>query len=119
VYRGELRSRLDKNFVNKTPHPILTRLNRLHDRMFGGVKMFGGMFILGRIAAAHMTAFATQAQVHPGITHFQALLAALSVWLHVLELAEVRTFFAHRCPNRPVRQLLPADPRAEKQFLAA
>jgi hypothetical protein len=55
---AELQLRFNEDFVHKTPHPVLAGLDGLHHRMFGGVKMFGSVFVLGRIAAAHVAALA-------------------------------------------------------------
>jgi hypothetical protein len=44
------------------------------------VEMFGGMLILRVIAAADMTTDETDTQMHPGVTHFQALLTAIGTW---------------------------------------
>ena len=63
--------------------------------MFGGMEMFRGVLVLGGVAAAHMAAAQTQAQVNPGVTHLQALLAALGLWLHALDLIEVSAVFSH------------------------
>src|SRR6185312_897830 len=61
--------------VDKTPAPILPRLYRPNDWVLRTVKMLRGVLVLRRIAAAHMAARHTQAQMHPGIAHLQALLA--------------------------------------------
>jgi hypothetical protein len=90
-------SRFEDQFVDETPHPILTGFDRLHDGMFAGVKVFGGMFILGRIATAYVATFAAQAQMNPSVARFQTFFAALGVRLNFLDVAEVRTMFAHPC----------------------
>jgi hypothetical protein len=46
--------------------------------MLGTLKVFGGVLVLRRVAAAHMTAAQAQAQVNPGVTQLEALLAAVS-----------------------------------------
>jgi len=48
--------------------------------MPGLVKMLGGVLVLGRIAAADVTADETFSQVNPGIAHLKALLAAPCRW---------------------------------------
>jgi hypothetical protein len=40
--------------------------------MFDGMKMLGGVFIFGGIAAAHVAAYQAQAQVYPAVAHFDA-----------------------------------------------
>jgi hypothetical protein len=61
--------------------------------MFAGMEMLGGMFILGRIAASHVTTLQAQAQVNPGVAHLQTFLATFRMRLHWANLAEVRTFW--------------------------
>jgi hypothetical protein len=43
--------------------------------MLGSMEVLGSVFVLRRIAAAHVTTLQAQAQMDPGVTHFQALLA--------------------------------------------
>src|SRR5205823_5760088 len=78
------------DLVDVAPAPILARLERLHDRMLGGMEMLGGMLILGRIAAAHVAAGQAQAQVHPSVAHFQTLLASARVRLDFANLIGMR-----------------------------
>jgi hypothetical protein len=87
--------RFEDYFIHEAPHPVFSRLDRLHDGMFGGVKMLCRMFVFGRIAAADMAAFAAQTQMNPGIAHFQAFFAAFGLRFHFLDMTEVRTTFAH------------------------
>jgi hypothetical protein len=63
--------------IDKTPTPVFTRLQRFHNRVFGVVKVFGGMFVFGRITTANMAAFHAQAQMDPGVARFQAFLTTL------------------------------------------
>jgi len=47
--------------------------------------VFGGMLVLGIVTTAHMPAGPAKPQVHPGVSHREAFLAALaarSVSLH-------------------------------------
>src|SRR6201997_5833081 len=67
--------------------------------MTGLVKMLGRVLILGRIAAADMATLETQPQVDPGIVHFQALLAAVATWLHLLDVLLMSTSLSHRSPH--------------------
>jgi hypothetical protein len=60
--------------------------------MFGRVKMPGRVLVLRRIAAADVPAGETQAQMNPGISHFEALLAALRVRMNVPNLVEMRAW---------------------------
>jgi hypothetical protein len=66
----ERRLRFELNLVDKTPHPIFAWLDRLHDGMFCSMKVFRSMFVFGRIATAHVSAFAAQSQVNPGVAGF-------------------------------------------------
>jgi hypothetical protein len=61
---------LHDDFVDKTPHPILARFERPHNRMMSSVKMLGGVFVLGGVATADMAAGETQAQMNPGVACF-------------------------------------------------
>jgi hypothetical protein len=47
--------------------------------VFGPVKVLGGMLVLGRIAAAHMTAVGTQAKMDPGIAGLDTFFADIYV----------------------------------------
>jgi hypothetical protein len=63
--------------------------------MFGGVEMLGGMLIFGGIAAAHVAAEEAEAEMYPGIAHFQALFAAFAFWFDLFNLIEVRANVGH------------------------
>jgi hypothetical protein len=54
--------------------------------VLGGVKVFGGVLILGRIAATDVAATQAQAQVDPFIAHLQALFAAVRMRFDVANL---------------------------------
>jgi hypothetical protein len=69
---------------------MLAGLKRLHDGMLRVMKVLGRMFVLRRIAAAHVAAFQAQSQMDPAIAHFQALLAAASVRSDRPDLIEMR-----------------------------
>src|SRR5579872_2961282 len=91
-----------KHFVYITPSPVLPRLKRLHDRMLGLMKVFGRVFVLGRIAAADVTADEALSQVDPPIARLQAFLAALAARLDVANLFYVLTrclFVRHASPR--------------------
>jgi hypothetical protein len=51
--------------------------------------VFGGVFVLRRVATANVPAYLAKPKVHPGITYLQAFFAALRVWRHVLNLIEM------------------------------
>jgi hypothetical protein len=59
--------------------------------VLGGVKVFGGVLVLGRIAATDVAATEAQAQVDPFITHLQAFFAAVSMRFDVANLIDVGT----------------------------
>ncbi len=57
--------------------------------------MFAGMLVLGRVAAADMPADQADAQVNPGIAHFQTILTAVGAGRHVPNLIDMRTLVCH------------------------
>jgi hypothetical protein len=71
-------SKVQPELVSVTPSPVLIWLEGLNDRVVGRVEMLGGMLILRIVAAADMPAFKADAQVYPGVTDFQAILAPIS-----------------------------------------
>jgi len=79
------------HLIDVTPGPVLARFQRFYDRVLGGVKVFGGVLVLGRIAATDVAATEAQAQVYPFITHLQAFFAAVSVRFDVANLIDVGT----------------------------
>jgi len=57
--------------------------------VLGVLEVLGGVFIFRRVAATHMTARQTQAQVHPTVAHLQALFASPRVrsdWSNVIHM---------------------------------
>jgi hypothetical protein len=87
------------NFIDVAPHPGFSRLDGTDKRMLALMEMFSGVFILRRIATAHMAAGETQAQVDPGIAGLHAFLADPLVGLFDFDLLEVRAFFCHWTPS--------------------
>jgi hypothetical protein len=64
--------------------------------MFGLVKVLGGMLVLRRIAAAHMTTVGAQTQVDPGIAGLDAVFADIHVRLYDLQVVcQMSTFSCH------------------------
>jgi hypothetical protein len=47
--------------------------------VLGAVEVLGGVLVFGGVAAADVAALHTEAEMHPGVAHFQALFAALGV----------------------------------------
>jgi hypothetical protein len=84
-------TRLKHNLVDVAPGPVFTGLEGFYEGVLGGVKVFGGVFVLRRIAAADVAAGEAQAQVDPGVAHLQTFLAAFGLGLYVVDLVEVRT----------------------------
>jgi len=70
-------SKLEHYLVDVTPTPVFSGLKRLDNWMVRRVEMFGGVLVLGRIAAADMPAFETEAQVYPRIPDSQTILTAI------------------------------------------
>src|SRR6202042_924173 len=85
----------EHHFIDIAPEPILARLDRLDDRMFRLVKMLRGVFVFRTVAASDVSAFSAEPQVHPRVSHFQALFAAMRCRFYVLDLVGVRTDFSH------------------------
>jgi len=63
--------------------------------MFGVMKMFGGVFVLGRIAATHVAALRAHAQVDPCVAGFDALFADVRVSADVFDLCEMSACSRH------------------------
>jgi sulfite reductase beta subunit-like hemoprotein len=59
--------------------------------VFGSVKVFRRVLILRGVAAAHVAALQAQAQMHPAVAHFHALLANMNICSGYCDLVEVRT----------------------------
>ena len=59
------------------------------------IKVLAGVLIARRVAAAHVPAGQTRPQVHPGVPHLQAVVAALNIIAigDDLDLVNVRTRF--------------------------
>src|SRR5881396_2561542 len=70
-----LRRRLESQLIDITPAPVLARLEAAHDRMLGLVKVLGGVTVGGIVAAADVTAFETEPQMHPLVAALQAFFA--------------------------------------------
>jgi hypothetical protein len=59
------------------------------------VKVFCSVLVLGRVAAADVPANKTQAQVHPRISHFEALFTNMFVGLLDFDLVKMRALIRH------------------------
>jgi hypothetical protein len=62
--------------------------------------MFGGVFVLGRIATSDMATNETEAQVNPGVANSQAVLTSPFVRTRNLNLIQVGAGFRH-APSFP------------------
>src|SRR5690349_12038374 len=71
--------------------------------MVYGMKVLGGVLVLGRITAADVAAGHAEPQMNPGIAHLQAFLAAAGVRLHRAHLVHVGAFGHSRPPCPPSR----------------
>jgi hypothetical protein len=87
------------HFIHVAPNPIFSGLDRPHHGMFTGVKMLRGMFVLRRIAAAHVAAGYAQPQVDPGVTKFYALFADADIGVGDFDLIQVFAFLCHGLPR--------------------
>jgi hypothetical protein len=90
------------DLIDKTPSPVFSRFDRAHDGVLNGVKMFGGVLVFRRIAAADVSALHAKAEVDPGIAHLQALFATLRFRVHVMDVIEVGAFRCHVCLRHKV-----------------
>ena len=70
-------SKLEHELIDRTPAPVLTRLEGLDNRVVGRVEMPGGVLILRRITATDMTTFETETQMYPRIPYSQTILTAI------------------------------------------
>jgi hypothetical protein len=86
---------LEHDLVEVAPHPIFAWFDGTDDRMFDRVKMLGGMFVLGTVAATDMSARQTQPQMNPTVAHLQALFAALGLGFDGTNLIGMGTNFSH------------------------
>jgi hypothetical protein len=84
------------HLIDVAPAPVFAWLVRFDDGVFGGVEVFRGVLILGRIAATDVAADHAQPQVNPSIAVFQAFFTAAGFWCYVSNLAGVRAVF-HFC----------------------
>ena len=88
-------SKVEPELVNVTPSPVLVWLEGLNERVSGRVEMLSGMLILRIVTAADMSTDETDAQMYPGVTHFQALLAAIGACCDLSYLVQMTTLLCH------------------------
>jgi hypothetical protein len=82
-------------FVHITPYPGLSRLIGADEGMLRLFEMFAGMLVLGRIAAAHVSAAQAQAQVDPAVAGLNAVFTHVFVGLFDFDLVQVGAFVGH------------------------
>src|SRR5581483_5459548 len=75
--------------IDVTPTPVLGGLVRGDDGVSGLVKVFGGVLVLGRVAASDVAAGQAHAKVDPAIAGFQALLPTRGARRHIANLGEM------------------------------
>ena len=68
-----------RNGIDVAPYPSLSGLDGSHQGMLALMKVLGGMPVLGRVAASHMSALKTKAKVDPRIAGFYTVLADVRV----------------------------------------
>jgi hypothetical protein len=85
----------DHHLINVTPHPIFTSLIGFDERMANVLEVLGGMFVLGRIAAADVSATQAETQVNPRVVGFHAVFAHMLVGVRDFNSIQVRTFNSH------------------------
>src|SRR5918995_460746 len=101
---------LHDDLVNVAPDPILVRLEGLDERVLSGVEMLAGVSVPGAVATANMAADEAFPEVHPRVTHLEALLAPFGAGFHVVDLVQVRTpspQYSHEPPHRTLLKLRP------------
>ena len=89
VLRHVTLGKVELQLIDVTPAPILSGLKRSHDGMLYGVKMFGRVLVLRRIAAPYMPTAEANPQVDPRVSDFQALFTATCIRFYVSDLAQM------------------------------
>src|SRR5881396_943265 len=89
AFSESTRREIQFEFIDVTPAPIFSGLDRSHDGMRGRMEVFRGVFIFGRIATTDVPAAQAQAKVHPPIPHFQTLFTTSGARFDILDLIEM------------------------------
>jgi hypothetical protein len=87
--------KIEHHFIDVTPAPPFRRIIGLDDRVPGRVKMFCCVPIWRLIAATDMAAGATDPQMQPGVTRFQAFLAPRRARNNVADCREMFAKYRH------------------------
>ena len=88
-------------FVDVAPAPGFAGLDRTHDGMLRAMEVLGGVFVLGRVTATDVSAFEAQAEMDPGVTHFQTFFAAVGVGSDFVDVREMRAGWHGGSPGEP------------------
>jgi hypothetical protein len=75
--------------VDVAPDPVFSGLDGADERMGRGMKMFGGVFVLGGIAAAYFAAGQAEPQMDPGVTCLDTFFALVFAGVFELDLVDV------------------------------
>jgi hypothetical protein len=75
------------------------------------MKMLGGVFVLGGIAAAHVTATEAFSKVDPVIAHLQAFLAAIAAGSYFANFFDMRTSCLCLGHASPLGFMVTSDPK--------
>lgn len=78
-----------QDIIGETIEPFRLWLEGLQHRMAVTLGVLAGVFVGGIVAAAHLSAGQTQAQINPLATHFQTLFTSLGIWPMNLSLLNV------------------------------
>ncbi len=89
-------SKLEHHLVDVTPTPVFSRLKRLDNWVVSRVEVFGGVLILGRIAATNMPAFEAEAQVYPRVPDSQTILTPIRTGCDWSYLVKMCALCSHR-----------------------
>src|SRR5271165_707887 len=68
--------------------------------MLGVVEVFGGVLVLGGIAARYVATFQAESQMDPGVAEFDALFADMNLGARDFDLIEMGAGFSHDAPSR-------------------
>jgi hypothetical protein len=93
--KNRVGSRVKINFIHITPTPLFARLKGLDNRMAAGVKMLGGVLVLGAVTTADVAAFQAKPQVNPMIAGLKAIFATVGAGGNNLHLVLVSALVTH------------------------
>jgi hypothetical protein len=79
---------IELHLIDVAPTPVLARLEGLHDWVMNRVEAFGGLLILGAVAATDMTTRKAQAKIHARVARIRMIAAALGAQFYFLDLIE-------------------------------